>query len=75
MNRTIKQMKNKITILIRGDNYMPNPRMPIPDQRNNPPPENRVRFDNTNEPKRPRVSRQLTPNVVVLDEVYDKQLI
>jgi hypothetical protein len=44
MNRTIKQMQNEITILRRGDNYMPNPRIPIPEQRRNPPPENRVGF-------------------------------
>jgi hypothetical protein len=36
MNRTIKQMKNEITRLRRGDNYMPNPRMSIAEQRRNP---------------------------------------
>jgi hypothetical protein len=41
MNRTIKQMQNEITRLRRGDNYMPNPRMSIPEQRRNPPPENK----------------------------------
>jgi hypothetical protein len=75
MNRTIKQMQNEITRLRRGDNYMPNPRIPIPEQRRNPPPENRVRFENTDNPQRPRVPRQPTPNVVVLDDVYDEQLI
>jgi hypothetical protein len=30
MNRTIKQMKNEITSLIRGDNYVENLRMPVP---------------------------------------------
>ena len=37
MNRTIKQMKNKITRLRRGDNYMPNSRMLILEKRRNPP--------------------------------------
>jgi hypothetical protein len=37
MNRTIKQMQNEITRLRRGDNYVANPRMPIPEQRSNPP--------------------------------------
>jgi hypothetical protein len=75
MNRTIKQMQNEITRLRRGDNYMPNPRMLIPEQRRNPPPENRVRFENIDDPQRPRVPRQPTPNAVVLDDVYDEQLI
>jgi hypothetical protein len=29
MNRTIRKMKNEITGLIRGDNYVANPRIPI----------------------------------------------
>jgi hypothetical protein len=44
MNRTIKQIHNDINRLRRGDNYMPNPRIPIPEKRRNLPPENRVRF-------------------------------
>jgi hypothetical protein len=68
-------MNNEITRLRRGDNYMPNPRMLIPEQRRNPPLENRVRFKNTDDPQRPRVPKQPTPNVVVLDDVYDEQLI
>jgi hypothetical protein len=75
MNRTIKQMENEITRLRRGDNYMPKPRMPIPDQRRNPPPENIFRFENTNDPQRLRVPRQPTPNRVVMDDVYDEKLI
>jgi hypothetical protein len=74
MNRTIKQLHNEITRLRRGDNYMPNPRMPIPEQRRNPPPKNKVRFENTEDPSRPRVPRQPTRNVVVLDDVYDEKL-
>jgi hypothetical protein len=54
---------------------MPNPRMPIPKQRRNPPPEKKVRFDNTDNPQRPRVPRQPTPNMAVSDDVYDEQLI
>jgi hypothetical protein len=75
MNKIIKQMKNKITRLRRRDNYIPNPRMPIPEQRRNPPQENRVSFENTNNPQRPRVPRQPTANAVVLDDVYDEKLI
>jgi hypothetical protein len=75
MNRTIKQMQNNITRLTRGDNYMPNPRMSIPDQRRNPPQENRVRFENTDNPQRLRVPRHPTPNAVVMDDFYDEQLI
>jgi hypothetical protein len=75
MNRTIKKMQNEITILRRGYNYVENPRMPIPKKRKNPPQENRVRFENTNNPQRSRVPRQPTPNVVVLDDVYDEKII
>ena len=75
MNRTIKQMQNEITRLRRGDNYMPNPRIPILEKRRNPPLENRVRFKNMDNPQRPRVPRQPTPNTVVLDDVYDEKLI
>jgi hypothetical protein len=75
MHRTIRQMQNKITRLTRADNYMLNPRMLIPKKRRNPPPENRVRFENIDDPQRPRVPRQPTPNTVVLDDVYDEQLI
>ena len=59
----------------RGDTYMPNPRMSIPEQRRNPPPKNRVMFENMDKPQRARVPRQPTPNTVVLDDVYDEQLI
>jgi hypothetical protein len=58
-----------------GDNYMPNPRMPIPEQRRNHPLENRVRFENTDNPQRLRVPRKPTPNAAVLDDVYDEKLI
>ena len=54
---------------------MPNPRIPIPEQRRNPPQENRVRFENTYIPQIPRVHRKPTINAVVLDDVYDEQLI
>jgi len=75
MNRTIKQMKNEITILRRGDNYMENPRIPIPYQRRNPPQENRVRFENTNNTQRPRGPRKPLSNATILDDVYDEQLV
>jgi hypothetical protein len=67
-------MQNEIIRLRRGDNYMPNTRMPIPEQRRNPPSKNRVRLENIEDSLRLRVPRQPTPNAVVLDEVYDEQL-
>jgi hypothetical protein len=51
---------------------MRNPRMFIPEQRRNPPLENKVRFENTDDPQRPRVPRKPTPNTTVLDDVYDE---
>jgi hypothetical protein len=68
-------MQNVITRLRRGDNCMQNSRIPIPYKRRNPPPKNRVRFENMDNPQRPRVPRQHTTNAVVLDDVYDEQLI
>jgi hypothetical protein len=68
-------MKNEITILRRGDNYMPNPGISILEKRRKPPQENRVRFENTYNQQIPRVPRQPTPNAVVLYDVYDEQLI
>jgi hypothetical protein len=75
MNRTIKQMKNEITRLRRRDNYAANPRIPVPEQRRNPPQENIVRFENTDNPQRPRVPRKPTPNVAALDDMYDEQIV
>jgi hypothetical protein len=37
INRTIKQMQNEITRLRNGDNYMPNIRISILEQRRKPP--------------------------------------
>jgi hypothetical protein len=75
MNRTIKKMKNEITILRRGDSYVENPRMLILKQISNPPQKNRVRFESTDNPQRPSVPRKPTPNAAILDDVYDKQLV
>jgi hypothetical protein len=75
MNRTIKQMQNEITRLRRGDNYVENLRMSVPEKRRNPPQENRVRFENMDNPQRPRVPRKPTPNAVVLDDVYDEKMV
>jgi hypothetical protein len=55
MNRTIMQMKNEIIRLRRGDNYVANLRMSIQEKRRNPPQENRVRFENMDNPQRQRV--------------------
>jgi hypothetical protein len=75
MTRTIKKMYSEITRLRRGDNYVANPRMSVPEQRRNPPQENRVRFENMDSPQRPKVTIQPTPNAVVLDDVYDEKIV
>jgi hypothetical protein len=75
MNRTIKKMQNEITKLRRGDNYVVNPRMHVPEKRRNPPQGNRVRLENMDNTQRPRVPRQPTPNAVVLDDVYDEKMV
>jgi hypothetical protein len=49
--------------------------MLITDQRRNPPPRNRVGFENTDDPQTPRVPIMPTPNAVILDDVYDEKLI
>jgi hypothetical protein len=49
--------------------------MSVQEKRRNPPQENRVRFENIDNPQRPRVPRQPTPNEVVLDDVYDEQMV
>jgi hypothetical protein len=74
MNRTIKQMQKEINRMRRGYNYIPNSRIPIPEQRRNPPPENRVKFENTDDPQRQRVPRQPTKNTTVMDDVYNEKL-
>jgi hypothetical protein len=71
MNRNIKQMQNKINKLRRGDNYVANSRMPVPEKRRNPPQENIVRSENNDNMKIQRVHRQPIPNADVLDDVYD----
>jgi hypothetical protein len=50
MNRTIRKMQNEITRLRKGDNYVANPRMSVQEKRRNPPQENRVRFEKTDNP-------------------------
>jgi hypothetical protein len=75
MNRTIRKMKNEITRLRRGDNYVANLRMSVQEKRRNPPQENRVRFENTDNPQRQRVPRKPIPNAVVLDDVYDEKMV
>jgi hypothetical protein len=49
--------------------------MSAPEQRRNPPQENKVRFENMDNPQRPRVPSQPTSNVVILDDVYDEQMV
>jgi hypothetical protein len=68
-------MKNEITILRRGRNYVANSRMSVKEKRRNPPQENRVRFENVDNMQRQRVPRTPNPNVVVLDDVYDEKMV
>ena len=75
MNITIKKIHNEISKLRRWDNYMENTRMSVLKQRQNPPQENRVRFENMDNPQRQRVPRKPTPNSIVLDDVYDDQMV
>jgi hypothetical protein len=75
MNRTIKKMKNEITRLRRRDNYVANPRMMVPKKRSNPPQEKKVRFENMDNPKIPRVPRKPTPNATIMDDVYDDKMV
>jgi hypothetical protein len=49
--------------------------MSVQEKRRNPPQENRVRFENMDNPQRPRVPRKPTPNAVVLDDVYDEKMV
>jgi hypothetical protein len=75
MNRTIRQMQNEITRLRRNDNYMPNMRMSVPEQRRNPTQEQRMRFENVDNQQRQRVPRQPTLNTVILDEPYNEKMV
>ena len=75
MNRNIKQMQNKITKLRRGDNYVENLRMSVPEQRSNPPQENIMRFENMANSQRPRIPKQPTSNAIVVDDVYDEKMV
>jgi hypothetical protein len=75
MNRTIRKMRNEITILRRNDNYAPNMRMSVQEKRRNPPQEQRVRFENVDNQQRQRVPRQPVLNATVLDDPYNEQIV
>jgi hypothetical protein len=75
MNRTIRKMKNEITRLRRGGNYVENRIMSVQEKRMNPPQENKVRFEKTDNQQRQRVPRKLIPNTVVLDDIYDEKMV
>jgi hypothetical protein len=47
MNITIKKIQNEITKLRKGGNYVANLGISIQEQRRNPPQENKLRFENT----------------------------
>jgi hypothetical protein len=68
-------MKNEITRLRRGDNYVENPRISVQEKRRNPPKENRVMFENTDNQQRQRVPRKPIPNAIVLDDIYDEKIV
>jgi hypothetical protein len=73
MNRTIKQMQNELTRLRRNENFPPNPRMHVQEQRRNPIQEQRIRNDGTTDEFRQRAPRVPNPNVVVLEDVFEDQ--
>jgi hypothetical protein len=68
-------MKNEITRLIKGNNYVANLIILVPEQRRNLPQENIVRFENMDNMKIPRVPGQPTLNAVVLDDVSDEKMV
>jgi hypothetical protein len=75
MNKTIRKMQNEIIRLRRNENFMPDSRMPVPEQRRNPAQEQRTRIENTNDQQRQRIPRAPNPNAIILEEAYDEQVI
>jgi hypothetical protein len=49
--------------------------MSVPEKRRNPPQENRVSFENIDNPQRPRDPKKRTPNATILDDVYDEKIV
>jgi hypothetical protein len=49
--------------------------MLVLEKRRNPPQENIVRFENMDNPQRPRVPKQPTPNAVIMDDVYNEKMV
>jgi hypothetical protein len=47
----------------------------VQDKRRKPPQENRVRFENMDNMKIPRVPRHPTPNAAILDDIYDEKMV
>jgi hypothetical protein len=75
MNRTTRKMQNEIIRLRRGDNHVENQIILIQEKRRNPPQENIVRFENTNNFQRQWVPKKPTPNEIVLDDGYDEKMV
>jgi hypothetical protein len=73
MNRTIRQMKNELTRLRRGENFVLNSRILSQEQRRNPILEKRVRNDEKNEEYRQMTPRVPNPNDVVLEEIFEDE--
>jgi hypothetical protein len=75
MNRTMRKVQNEITVLRRGDNYVANPRILVQEKIRNPPQENKLRFENTDNQQRQRVPRKPIPNEIVSDDIYNEKLV
>jgi hypothetical protein len=75
MNKTIRKMQNEIIRLRRNENFMPDSRMSVPEQRRNHAQEQRTRIENTNDQQRQRIPRAPNPNAIILEEAYDEQVI
>jgi len=66
-------MKNEIIRLKRNENFIPNPRMLVQNQRRNPIQEWRIRGDGTIDEFKQRASRVPNPNVVILEDNFEDQ--
>jgi hypothetical protein len=75
MNQTIRQMQNELTRLRRNENFSPNPRIPIQEQRRNHVQGQRIGNDGTNEEFRQRAPRVPNPNVVILEEIFEDEIV
>jgi hypothetical protein len=68
-------MQNELTRLRRNENFAPNPRIHVQEQRRNIVQEQRIRNDGTNEEFRQREPRVPNPNVVILEEIFEDEIV